>query len=113
MTLEVELQADESVFYRDDVTVRALITNRGETPIDPGVADSQLIVDGKPAEEWRTVMAQSEHPARERSVAPDRPLGIRYRLRASRLFDEYGRHTIVLEIGGVRSKPVDVMLNQA
>lgn len=93
----------------DELRVRVAVTNESDEPVDLELPSSTLLVDGKPSLNWSLAIGNGARDEREyalpagESVSAERVMG-------GSLVREPGEHEVTIEVLGVRSAPVRVVV---
>lgn len=91
--------------------ITVTVENRGPSAIDPEIRQTTLLVDGEPSWNWGFALGNGAGTALETHLAPGERVTVERHLPASSLGGA-GAHEFIAEIGGCRSLPVQVHIDE-
>ena len=93
----------------DDLTVRVRVENEDDRTLDLQLPASRLSVDGSPLQAWNLAIGNGARDARESALPPGDSIEAA-RVLGRSLVDTPGDHEVSIEVLGVRSEPVRVVV---
>jgi hypothetical protein len=96
----------------ESLTVELSVTNENDETIDLQLPSSTLLVDGQRSLSWNIAIANGAREARESALPPGDSITVA-RVMGSGLVKDPGDHEVVIEVRGVRSPPVHVVVEHS
>ena|SRR5436190_23014158 len=93
----------------ESLTVELSVTNESDETIDLQLPSSTLLVDGERSLSWNIAIANGAREARESALPSGDSITVS-RVMGGGLVRDPGDHEIVVEVRGVRSPPVHVVV---
>jgi hypothetical protein len=93
----------------DELTVRVRVENDDRHTLDLQLPASRLSVDGKRLQAWNLAIGNGARDARESALAPGEAIEAA-RVLGRSLVEAPGAHDVSIEVLGVRSEPVRVVV---
>lgn len=93
----------------DSLRVGVTVTNEDSETIDTQLPLSTLLVDGRPSQPWSLAISNGARDERESALPPGESVDAA-RIMGEDLVRDPGDHELVLEVRGVRSEPVHVLV---
>jgi hypothetical protein len=94
-----------------ELTASIAVTNDEDRTINPQVRQSRLLVDGVPSQAWSLAVGNGAGTEREFELPPGERVVVHRPVDAG-LFDGPGDRELVAEVGGIRSAPVRVTVDE-
>jgi|SRR5579859_1416237 len=91
----------------DQLTVRGVVTNHGDAPIDTQLVSSELLVNGQPSFAWGLAIGNGLRDMRETALPPGEQVAFS-RVMGKSLAQGPGDYEMVLRVLGVDSPAVQV-----
>ena len=96
----------------DELTVRVRVENDDDHTLDLQLPASRLSVDGKPLQAWNLAIGNGARDARESALTPGDAIEAA-RVLGRSLVSDPGDHDVSIEVLGVHSEPVRVVVETA